>query len=52
MSTKDNILGLAALVYLVSATVAALWWASALTMRVERLEQGYACQQQKDDQKP
>jgi translation initiation factor IF-2 len=34
----DNILGPATIVYLVSATVAALWWASDLTRRVTTVE--------------
>ena len=34
----DRILGPATVVYLVSATVAALWWASDLTRRVTTVE--------------
>ncbi|MBP6014403.1 MAG: hypothetical protein KBA31_19400 [Alphaproteobacteria bacterium] len=36
--SMDKILGPATLVYLVSATVAALWWASDLTRRVDTIE--------------
>lgn len=36
--TNGTLIGPATLVYLVSATVAALWWASALTTRVQTLE--------------
>ena len=36
--TSGTLIGPATLVYLVSATVAALWWASALATRVETLE--------------
>lgn len=34
----DKVLGPATIVYLVSATVAALWWASDLTRRVTTIE--------------
>lgn len=34
----DRILGPATIVYLISATVAALWWASDLTRRVTTVE--------------
>ncbi|MBL9098523.1 MAG: hypothetical protein JNK07_16455 [Alphaproteobacteria bacterium] len=34
----DKVLGPATIVYLVSATVAALWWASDLTRRVQTVE--------------
>lgn len=34
----DKILGPATIVYLISATVAALWWASDLTRRVATVE--------------
>jgi hypothetical protein len=34
----DRFLGPATIVYLVSATVAALWWASDLTRRVQTVE--------------
>jgi len=34
----DKILGPATIVYLISATVAALWWASDLTRRVTTVE--------------
>lgn len=36
--TIEKILGPATLVYFVSATVAALWWASDLTRRVDTIE--------------
>lgn len=36
--TLEKILGPATLVYFVSATVAALWWASDLTRRVDTIE--------------
>jgi hypothetical protein len=36
--TLDKLIGPATLVYLASATVAALWWASNLTTRVAVLE--------------
>ena len=36
--TLDKLIGPATLVYLASASVAALWWASALTTRVATLE--------------
>lgn len=35
----DKVLGPATVVYLVSATVAALWWASDLTRRVKTIEE-------------
>ena len=35
----EKIVGPATVVYLVSATVAALWWASDLTRRVQTIEQ-------------
>jgi len=34
----DKILGPATIVYLISATIAALWWASDLTRRVSTVE--------------
>ncbi len=37
--TLDKLFGPATFVYLVSVTVAALWWASDLTTRVTTLEQ-------------
>jgi hypothetical protein len=37
--TLDKMLGPATIVYLASATVAALWWASDLTRRVQTIEQ-------------
>lgn len=36
--TLEKILGPATLIYFVSATVAALWWASDLTRRVDTIE--------------
>ncbi|NOT41025.1 MAG: hypothetical protein HOP13_11075 [Alphaproteobacteria bacterium] len=36
--TFDKLFGPATIVYLVSASVAALWWASALTTRVQTIE--------------
>ena len=36
--TWDKFVGPATLVYLISATVAALWWASDLTTRVKTIE--------------
>ncbi len=36
--SMDKVLGPATLVYLVSATVAALWWASDLTRRIDTIE--------------
>lgn len=35
----DKLIGPATIVYLISATVAALWWASDLTRRVKTIEQ-------------
>mgnify|MGYP001435105965 CR=1 FL=1 len=35
----DKVLGPATVVYLISATVAALWWASDLTRRVKTIEE-------------
>ncbi len=37
--TFDKVLGPATVVYLISATVAALWWASDLTRRVATIEE-------------
>lgn len=36
--TFDRVIGPATIVYLISATVAALWWASDLTRRVKTIE--------------
>lgn len=44
----DKIIGPLAIVYLVSATVAALWWASDITKRVVALETAPSCQPQGD----
>lgn len=37
--TLDRVMGPATIIYLVSATVAALWWASDLTRRVTTIEE-------------
>jgi hypothetical protein len=37
--TFDKLIGPATIIYLMSATVAALWWASDLTRRVKTIEQ-------------
>jgi hypothetical protein len=37
--TLDRVMGPATIIYLVSATVAALWWASDLTRRVATIEE-------------
>lgn len=42
----EKIIGPLAIVYLVSATVAALWWASDITKRVVVLETAPLCQPQ------
>lgn len=36
--SMDKVVGPATIIYLVSATVAALWWASDLTRRVQTVE--------------